>query len=392
MGAQITRRRLLAGVLGLGAAGVCGAPVLARGVDAEAEIRGLAEARLWPWEGGSRAELAAAHAMNPEYDLMSRAFLALALGDLATAAPEIWRDRAVAALDAMIGDTEERVARRGHGWFLLPYAGARPFVRQGSGGGRSLFVDGELLLMMAIRRLLAEDERLAAASRGLLAEVREAMAAGPIGCAESYPDECWLFCNTVALAAGRLMEALDGAGAAGAAERRRWAASARARLIDPESGLLVSSFTLDGSRIDGPEGSTIWLAIHMLRLIDPALAREQYDLARAALGRSVLGLGYAREWPPGATGAAAGRQDVDSGEIVPLLEASPSSSGLALLAARSMGDAGWHRDLRTSLQVAAFPAEEGGRRRFRASNAVGDAVILAGLVAGPLWARIGAAG
>lgn len=378
-----TRRRVLGALgLGIGAVGL-GGPVLARGADAEAEIRGLAEARLWPWEGGSRAELELAHAMNPEYDLMSRMFLALALGDLATAAPEIWRDRAVSALDAMIADTEAQVAAHGHGWFLLPYARARPFVQ---GGGRSLFVDGELLMMTAIRRLLAEDRRLAGLARGLRAEAREAMAAGPIGCAESYPDECWTFCNAVALAAGRMMDALEGTDSG--EERRRWAASAQSRLIDPASGLLVSSFTLGGATLDGPEGSTLWLAIHMLRLIDPGLARGQYDLARAALGRSLLGLGYAREWPPGA-GGSAGRQDVDSGEIVPLLQASPSSSGLALLASRSMGDMGWHRDLRASLQVAAFPQEEAGRRRFRASNAIGDSVILAGLVAGPLWERIG---
>ena len=28
-------------------------------------------------------------------------------------------------------------------------------------------------------------------------------------CAESYPDECWMFCNTVALAAVRVGDRLD---------------------------------------------------------------------------------------------------------------------------------------------------------------------------------------
>ena len=69
------------------------------------------------------------------------------------------------------------------------------------------------------------------------------------------------------------------------------------------------------------------------------------------------------------------------------------SSGLALLAASSFGDPEYYDALRTTLEFAAFPAEEDGRLRYRASNIVGDAVLLYSMVTGPLWqaATIGGA-
>ncbi len=376
---ELTRRTLLGGALSLGALGIGSVPVLARAVDGDREVAALAEARLWPWEGGPQDDLRVAHAMNPEYDLMSRTFLALALGDLAVLDPGGWQERAVGALDQMIADTEEHVQRYGQEYFLMSYWAAETC----RGDGRSLFTDGERLMMMVIRRLLSDDDpELARRSRALRDSVRASMAASPMLSAESYPNECWTFCNTLALAAQRMMDRLEGTD--DGAFRARWAALARERLIDPRTGMLVSSFTWSGTHGDGPEGSTIWLVAHMLRLIDADLAEEQYVLAREALGRTVLGLGYAREWPPGVSGA----MDVDSGIVLPVLQASPSSSGLAILASRSFGDLRWHRALRASLQVTALPVEEQGRRRFRASNAVGDAVILAGMVAGPLWERV----
>lgn len=136
------------------------------------------------------------------------------------------------------------------------------------------------------------------------------MRGAPLRSAESYPDECWTFCNTVALAATRLADALDGTDHADL--RAAWCARARRRLVDPGTGMLVSSYTLDGRIGDGPEASSLFMAAHDLLVVDPALARDQYRRARRAFGRSVLGFGYAREWPD-----AAGRDDVDSGPTVP---------------------------------------------------------------------------
>ncbi|MDZ4198401.1 MAG: hypothetical protein U1E27_03855, partial [Kiritimatiellia bacterium] len=91
--------------------------------------------------------------------------------------------------------------------------------------------------------------------------------------------------------------------------------------------------------------------------------------------------GYAREWPDSWIGPA----DVDSGPIVPLLEISAGSSGLAILGAAAFEDTRYLRKLLTSLRYGGFPERKAGRLRFHASNPVGDAVLLYALVQGPLW-------
>ena len=154
--------------------------------------------------------------------------------------------------------------------------------------------------------------------------------------------------------------------------------------MDAKTGILLSSYRHNGSPKDGPEGSSIWLAAHCLQLVDPDLARDQYRRARAELGRTVLGFGYAREWPEGWVGPAG----IDSGPIVPLLGASAGSSGLALLGAAAFDDRGYFDALCATLELAGFPAtDDDGGVRYAASNQVGDAVMLYAMVQGPLWAR-----
>lgn len=374
---MIDRRSVLRGALALGC-GVGGWAVAAGPVMAQvspARIERLAATALSPWEGGSRDGLAAVGAMNPEYDLMSRTFLAMALGDLALGDPGRWRQRAVAALDAVIADTDERCRSGGQDTFLLGY---------GRGWQQpSLFVDGERLMVLQIRRLLRDDPALAVRARALADAVAERMASTPTRSWPSYPDECWTFCNTLALAALRAVDLTDGTDHADLCAS--FAASARAR-VDPDTGMLVSGYTLAGRAVQGPEGSSIWASAHFLRLVDPALAAEQYALARLLLGRVVFGFGYAREWPEQVSGV----EDVDSGPIVPGFEASPSSSGLAILAARSFGDRRYANALLAALELAGMPRDDGTTLRYQASNAVGDAVILAGLTVGPLWRALGA--
>lgn len=384
---DIARRELLLGGLSLAAGATCwgalAAPILG-GSQAKAadHLEMLAEARIHPWEGGPQDEILDLRRMNPEYDLMARTFTALGLADLALANPTRWRTRTIQALDRMIADTARQVADRGPAAFLLPYWG----YQDSRGERRSLFVDSELLLMRALRRLLEEDAGHAAASAELVAAMTRCLEAAPAGMAESYPDECWVFDHTMAFAALHVTATLDGD--VHATLRERWLARARTHLIDPDTGLLVSATDYDGGVVQPPEGSTIWLTAHMLRLIDPELANQQYRLARSLLGRAPLGFGYAREWPRGHGGIG----DVDSGPIVPVLGASPSSSGLAILAARSFGDDRFAAALHNSLALTAAPHTTEGRLRYRASNAVGDAVLFAGMSVGPLWDVLGAGG
>jgi hypothetical protein len=312
---------------------------------------------------------------NPEWDFMGRTFLAYALAEMAHRNPAS-RPRYLDALDAIVADTLRREREEGLYYFLMPYARRAPFRVQPA---RSLFLDGEIALMLALRRLVAER----ADYRTLLAERVEAivrqMRQGPVLSGESYPDECWTFCNTVALAAIKASDVLDGTDHG--AFVQAWIDTAKARLLDPGTGLLVSSYTLDGRTRDGPEGSSIWMAAHMLRAVDPAFGEDQYRRAKKELGRTVLGFGYAREWPSSRRGAV----DVDSGPIVPGLDVSGGSSGLALVAASSYGDREYLGALRATLDLAAFPVERDGRLRYAASNQVGDAVILYALSIGPLW-------
>jgi len=79
--------------------------------------------------------------------------------------------------------------------------------------------------------------------------------------------------------------------------------------------------------------------------------------------------GWAREWPRGAPMDP----DVDSGPIVPLLDASAGSSGLAILGASAFHDEPWRDALLASLELGGVPDRE--HATWRASNAVGDAVV-----------------
>jgi hypothetical protein len=316
---------------------------------------------------------------NAEWDFMGRTFLVLALGNMAERRPDE-RARYAAIVDRIIDETLALEKERGMFHFLMPYARRGPFVEQPP---RSAFVDGEIALMLATRALIERHPADEAMLGERIAVLRERMSRSPVLSAESYPDECWTFCNTMALAAMRMDDALHG-GDRGAELARRWVAVARERLVDPRTGVLVSSYTVSGRHMDGAEGSSIWVSAHALALVDPAFARDQYDRARRVLGAGFLGFGWAREWPRGQRGT----HDIDSGPVVPILEASPGSSGLALLGASAFGDDDYLASLITTLDFAAFPVRAGGALRYAASNQVGDAALLYALSFGPLWARV----
>ena len=315
---------------------------------------------------------------NAEWDFMGRTFLVLSLANMALREPGE-KARHLEIIDRIIDETIRLDDEHGVHFFLMPYSRSKPFL---ASPPRSLFVDGEIALMIGARRVVQDDPghraRLGRYTRQVLAQ----MQAGPVLSAESYPDECWTFCNTVGLAALRTEDFLDGSDRS--AFFAAWVKTARARLVEPKTGLLVSSYRHDGTWLDGPEGSSLWMSLHNLLTVDPEFARDQYRRARHEIGRTMLGFGYAREWPPSSTG----EMDVDSGPIVPLLEASPGSSGLALLGASAFGDDAYFASLTASLELGAFPAHQRGALRYRASNQVGDAVILYSAVQGPLWRTV----
>jgi hypothetical protein len=334
----------------------------------------LAELQI---DGDGAASVHAMRGVNPEWDLMTRTYTVLALANRALVVPGE-RARLLATIDRIVDATLGDDARYGDAYFLLPYAGRGPFATPES---RSLFLDGEIVAMIAARDLVeprpTRDAEAAARAARITREMRES----PTLSGESYPDECWTFCNTTALAGLAMLDRVTGSDHADLA--RDWVAYAKAHLVDPKTGLLVSSYTYDGRTLDGPEGSSLWMSAHNLLLVDPEFARDQYRRARRELGADTLGFGWAREWPR--TAGDARRQDVDSGSVVPLLDASAGSSGLALLGASAFRDDAWLDSLLASLELAGFRDERTGR--YRASNDVGDAVLLYALSFGPLWER-----
>jgi hypothetical protein len=324
----------------------------------------------------------ARYEQNPEWNFMSRTYMVLGLADMGLREP----DKATLfcqMIDKIIDDTLFLEKQLGQQCFLLDYGkGSRAWVNNSS---RSIFVDGEIALMIAARRTVAEKKEYQSELLSRVAIMIEQMQQSPVLCAESYPNECWIFCNTIALAAIRLSDRLDHADHS--AFISQWIHRAKNSLIDSKTGLLISAFTVDGQPAHcgrGPEGSSIWMACHMLQIIDPVFAQDQYTRAKKELSGSLLRFGYSREWPR----AFSGSLDIDSGPVVPWCGASPSASGLALIASASFDDRDYFSSLVTSLNGFAFPQNSRDGLNYQLSNPVGNCVVFAAFNTGPLWKKI----
>jgi hypothetical protein len=351
--------------------------------DIAPQPRALAERQLTLWTDPAlkARELTRMRGRNAEWDFMGRSFLVWSLAEISLRAPAT-AARNLAVADEIIDETLRLERDQGQTVFLLPYATRRPWVARPA---RSLFVDGEIALMLAMRRMAGDKPDYRAPLAERVDAIVARLQANPLLISESYPDECWLFDHAVALAAIRLADHLDGTDHS--AFLRDWLDHARRRLIDPRTGLLVSSFSTAGDIGDGPEGSSIWAALHFLRLVDDDFARAQYALARRELARGLGGFAWSREWPRSANAGEAAL-DIDSGMIIPGLDISAGGSGMAFIGASSFGDSDYLGRLHATLDFAAFPLREGGGLRYCASNLVGDAVMLYAGVLGPVWNRV----
>ncbi len=348
------------------------------GVGPKAKAIAARHLAMWGDPELRAAELARMRGSNAEWDFMGRTFLVLALANMTHHEPAR-KAHYLEIIDAIIDDTLAVEREKGMTHFLMPYAVPSRYRVQPP---RSLFIDGEIALMLAVRRLVEEKPGYKLLLDRRLKIAMKSMQRGPILCAESYPNECWTFDHCMALAAMMIADAVDGTDRS--VFCRRWLDIAQAKLVHKETGILHSAYTLEGAPLHGPEGSTIWMTAHCLQLIDEEFAEDQYRRARKELRRTVLGFGYAREWPVGWDGGA----DIDSGPIIPGLELSTGSSGLALVGARAFGDREFLADLLTTLEGGAFPLERDGWIKYCASNQVGDAALLYAMVQGPVWREV----
>jgi len=348
------------------------------GVAPKAQTLAARHLQLWTNAPLRIAELDRMRRSNAEWDFMGRSFLVWSLAEMGLREPSR-KEECLAVMDQIITETLKLEEERGIYFFLMPYAKAAPYLAQPA---RSLFVDGEIALMLGVRRVLQEREDFKPLLATRVQVMLDRMRRSPSLVAESYPDECWLFDHTVALAAIRVADHLDGSDHS--AFFREWLAMAKKQLIHPNTGLLVSSFTTKGQHLDGPEGSSIWMAAHCLKLINEDFANDQYRRARRELGATLCGFGWSREWPSSWTGPT----DIDSGAVIPVLGVSAGGSGLAFIGAASFSDTDFLQQLHTTLEFAAFPRRERGRLKYCASNQVGDAVMLYSSVLGPIWKRV----
>ena len=335
------------------------------------------------WENPElRAQcLSGLHQQNPEWDFMFRTYSVLSFSNLALHSPQKQQE-CLNVVDLIIKDTLALEQKHGFKYFLLAYGqGNRWEVRP----GRSLFIDGEIALMLGARCLVESNEAYEKELNRRVEIIVDGMKQSPVLCAESYPNECWVFCNTIALAAVKISDQLNGTDHS--EFFLQWVDDAKKNLTDDKTGLLRSAFTIDGtptSSAKGPEGSSIWMSCHMLQIVDEAFAQDQYSKAKKELLGDILGFGYSREWPASYQGTT----DIDSGPVIPFLNASPSASGLAVLGAASFRDKEHFNKLTRSLNSFAFPKEENDGLYYQMSNPLGDAVLLYGFTVGPVWEQL----
>jgi hypothetical protein len=384
-------RRLGIGILAIAVATVVWLPLLhlffaksasdfhaPTGVSPAARALAARHLRLWTEPTLRQQELEKMRAANAEWDFMGHTFLVWSLANLSLREPTAQAGY-LEVMDAIIDETLAQERAHGMGFYLMPYASAEPYRVQPAD---SLFLDGEIALMLAARRTVEEKAAYRAPYAERVERITSRMQSSPLRAMESYPNECWAFDHVNALDAMVLGDRLDGS------DHRpliaEWLAVAKTRLVDSQTGLLIASYTLDGEPLGGPEGSTLWMVAHGLELLDPELARDQYRRAKAELAHSLLGFSWAAEWPRSHRGVA----DVDSGPILPLLDVSAGSSGMAFIAASAFADDAFLSSLTATLGVAAFPVRDKGELRYAASNQVGDAALLYAAVLGPLWRKV----
>jgi hypothetical protein len=333
---------------------------------------------LWTDPVLRQKELDRMRASNAEWDFMGRGFLVWSLANMGLRDPAS-QSLYLKTMDQIIDETLRLEKERGMYFFLMPYARAGKYVMQPE---RSLFLDGEIALMLASRRMLEEKEEYKTLLTDRIKIMTEEFNRSPHLILESYPNECWTFDHCLAFDAIKMSDYLDGTDHSKSIHD--WIAMAKQKLIDPQSGLLVANFSIDGTPLNGPQGSTLWMAAHALQILDADFARDQYQRARKQLGEITLGFGYAHEWPANWKGPA----NIDSGPIVPFFNISAGSSGIAFIGASAFDDEPFLKSLNSTVDFAGFPSQKKNRLKYCASNQVGDAVMLYAATLGPVWQKI----
>jgi hypothetical protein len=349
----------------------------ADGLSPKAQQLAARQLQLWSDSHLRQRETDRMRARNPEWDLMARSFLVWSLAEMGLRNPT-GKAEYLKAMDRVIQETLQLEREHGIYFFLMPAAKNRPYVLQPA---RNHFLDGEIALMLASRRFLEDKPDYQPLLRERIELMLARMQQSPVLSAESYPDTCWTFDNLISLCAVRLADCLDGTDHS--QFLRQWLDVAKQKLMDNQTGLLITSYTTAGQPLKGPEGSSIWMVAHCLRLLDDGFARDQYQRARKEFGRTLAGFAWSSKCPASGKGPL----NTDAHPTIPFLEISAGASGMAFIGASSFGDADYLSALAATLDFSAFPSAKEGRLKYSAGNEVGDATLLYATVLGPLWEK-----
>jgi hypothetical protein len=200
--------RMLAGLAALAVAAVIWLPCMhfifaksishfrrEQGLSPEARQLAARHLQLWTEPALREKELNKMRVSNAEWDFMGRSYLVWSLANMALRDPES-KPLYLRTMDQIIEETLQLEKQEGMYFFLMPYAKEGPYLMQPP---HSLFLDGEIALMLASRRVVEEKPEY----KPLLTERVNAIIArfqkSPQMLLESYPDECWMFDHCVAL-------------------------------------------------------------------------------------------------------------------------------------------------------------------------------------------------
>lgn len=232
---------------------------------------------------------------------------------------------------------------------------------------------GYVNLALGMLRAVDPSTPHAALHDRLTAALAERLDRSPTGLIETYPGETWP--PDVAAVAGSIGLHAAVTGKDQRALLERWARRFEHCAVHP-TGYVVQRVKSGTCRpVDAPRGSGTAIASYFLGFADPRLSRRLFQALRDEGRTCLLGFCGIREYAPGFDG----KGDGDAGPM--MMGVSVGATGFALGAARAHGDGDLYRELYRSAHLAGVPVGAGGKTKFAAGGALGNALLLAMLTA-----------
>ncbi len=135
--------------------------------------------RLWTDPELRKLELEKMRSRNAEWDFMARCFFVWSLANMGLRDPSLTAT-VLPVMDSIIDETIKLEQQHGIHFFLMPYSRISEFKLQPE---RSIFIDGEIALMLGLRRLLEEKEEYKKLHRDRIDIMLERMQKSPVLCA-----------------------------------------------------------------------------------------------------------------------------------------------------------------------------------------------------------------